>query len=591
MTPTPPPNLSLRNRVDDERIALLYNTTLTVTLSTALMVGLIVIIVWKTVAPSILMGWCLAVVAGRLAMEWLNYRYWRAPDRQTDPRRWGWLYSIFVCPSAIVWGTGIFLLPSADRPVVQTFLAICLVARGAGSMLTHASFPPALYASAGPITSALVLRYATLGGPDNYATAAIWLLFMVYVLAIGHRNAGTVTTSLALRYENEQLIEELKRNNVAAEEARKRAEQASRSKSQFFAAANHDLRQPLHSLGLFATALKNSITEPSKKALVDQILRCADSLVLLFDDLLDLSKLDAGQVRVRRERFTASQLLDRLETAFATSAKDKGLKLRIRLSPVVLYSDQTLVLRVLSNLVANALRYTDKGGVLVACRRHRDLIHFDVWDTGIGIPADQHERIFEEFYQLHNPERDRAKGLGLGLATVRRIAGLLGYQLTLRSAPGKGSLFRLTLPADHALQADKPDATDEVVVPDLLRNKTIVVVDDEAAVRLGMQSLLQSWGCDCVVAAEPEEVLDEIHGRRPDFIIADLRLRNQRSGIDAIQVLRKALGQAIPAVLISGDTATEQLQAVSAAGFTMLHKPLKAVRLRALLNHAFAHSA
>ena len=338
--------------------------------------------------------------------------------------------------------------------------------------------------------------------------------------------------------------------------------------------------------------MKNSVTEPSKKELVDQILRCADSLVLLFDDLLDLSKLDAGQVRVRRERFSATQLLDRLETAFATPATEKGLKLRIRMSPVVLYSDQTLIFRILSNLISNALRYTDRGGVLVACRRSRDRIHFDVWDTGIGIAPDQHEKIFEEFYQLHNPERGRAKGLGLGLATVRRIAELLDYHLTMRSVPGKGSMFRLTLPADHALlHAARPAMTDEVIVPDLLRNKTIVVVDDEAAVRLGMQSLFASWGCSCIAAAEADQILEEINGVRPDFIIADLRLRNDRSGIDAIRILRAQLGESIPAVLISGDTATEQLQAVSAAGLTMLHKPLKAIRLRALLNHAFAQSA
>lgn len=584
-------NHALRNRVDDERVALVYGSTLTVTLSTALMIAIIALAVWSKIPHSVLVGWALAVVAGRLLMEWLNYCYQRAPDRHTNPWRWGILYSVLIFPSAVIWGAAIFLLAPIDDPLIQTLIAVCLAMRGAAGLPTHASFPLAQYASAAPMMVALALRYATLGGAANYAMAAVWLLFMAYILIIGHRQAKNLITSLLLRYRNEQLVEELKRNNAEAEEARKRAEQASRSKSQFFAAANHDLRQPLHSLGLFATALKNSVTEPSKKELVDQILRCADSLVMLFDDLLDLSKLDAGQVRVRRERFSASQLLDRLETAFATPAKEKGLRLRIRLSPIALYSDQTLLFRVLSNLISNALRYTDRGGVLVACRKSGKHIHFEVWDTGIGIPADQHERIFEEFYQLHNPERDRAKGLGLGLATVRRITELLDHQLTMRSAPGKGSMFRLTLPFEHVLQGAKPSVTDEVVVPDLLRNKTIVVVDDEATVRQGMESLLLSWGCACVAAAEPEQVLDEINGRRPDFIIADLRLRNGRSGIDAIKELRARLGGAIPAIVISGDTATEQLQAVSAAGLTMLHKPLKAVRLRALLNHAFAQSA
>jgi CheY-like chemotaxis protein/anti-sigma regulatory factor (Ser/Thr protein kinase) len=244
--------------------------------------------------------------------------------------------------------------------------------------------------------------------------------------------------------------------------------------------------------------------------------------------------------------------------------------------------------RVLSNFVSNAIRYTENGGIIVAVRKRGMTAHIEVWDTGIGIQPEQHERIFEEFYQLANPERDRSRGLGLGLATVRRIAQLLGHSIRVSSTPGKGSRFTIEVPIADASRIQSVAATVEQKVPNLLGNKLIVVIDDEATVRLGMQSLLESWGCKCVTAIDAAEALQGMNGRLPDFIIADLRLRGNDTGIEAIRTLRSQFGDGIPAVLISGDTAAEQLRRVSAAGLTMMHKPLKAVRLRALLNHEFA---
>jgi CheY-like chemotaxis protein len=260
----------------------------------------------------------------------------------------------------------------------------------------------------------------------------------------------------------------------------------------------------------------------------------------------------------------------------------------VRRSKLSLATDATLVFRVLSNLVSNSLRYTEAGGIVVACRRRGNVAKIEVWDSGIGIPADQHERIFEEFYQLNNPARDRSRGLGLGLATVRRIVQLLGHPLWLRSTVGKGSRFTLEVPIADPARVQSVAQTIEQKVPNLIGGKLIIVIDDEESVRLGMRSLLESWGCKCIAAMDSAEALKSINGRAPDFIIADLRLRGDSTGIDAIRELRAELGNGIPAVLISGDTATEQLRKVSAAGLTMMHKPLKAVRLRALLNHEFA---
>jgi CheY-like chemotaxis protein len=322
--------------------------------------------------------------------------------------------------------------------------------------------------------------------------------------------------------------------------------------------------------------------------MIDQILQCTESLEQLFDNLLDISKLDAGQVEIKKEIIAVNLVFDRLRSTFAVPAQDKGIKLVVRRSRAMLLTDPTLLFRVLSNLVANSIRYTEKGGVIVACRKRAGAVCIEVWDSGIGIPVEQHDRIFEEFYQLNNPSRDRTRGLGLGLATVRRIVQLLDHPLRLRSSAGRGSRFSIEVPLADPNKIHSVAATIEQKVPNLIGGKLILVIDDEESVRLGMQSLLESWGCKCITAMDAEQALQSIDVRLPDFILADLRLRGDQNGIDAIRILRAKLGKGIPAVLISGDTAAEQLRKVSSAGLTMMHKPLKAVRLRALLNHEFA---
>jgi signal transduction histidine kinase len=554
------------------------------------MVAVLVLVAQTTSLASRAFWWAALVLAFRGVVEALYFFYQRAADRERHARRWGWRYTIAVSISACAWGSAAFLLTGSDSALTQV-IVLCLAFRAAASMLTHAYFPPALYTSTVPLVLAVALYYATLGGRSNLLICAIWFLFLWYALLTGHRQARSVLNSIALRYDNEKLVDELQQKNTANAEARFKAEQASLARSQFFAAANHDLRQPLHSLGLFATALRNIIPEQGKqRELIDQVMQSVESLELLFDDVLDISRLDSGQVKVQLDRFPVTDLMERLRAAYAVPAAQQHLKLRVRASKEMLWSDKTLLFRVLSNLVSNALRYTKEGGVLVATRWRRSGVRIEVWDSGVGIPGDQQERIFEEFYQLHNPERDRRKGLGLGLATVRRIVDLLGYQLTVRSTPGRGSVFRLDLPAHLMAPAAVPGITrtEEMAVPDLLSEKTIMVIDDEISIQMGMQSLLQSWGCKCVAAAGIEDALRLAQGRAPDFIVADLRLQNNVTGIEAIHTVRAALGKNIPAVLISGDTAPERLREISNAGLTILHKPLKPMRLRALLNHEFA---
>jgi two-component system, sensor histidine kinase len=579
---------ALTRRVEQQRIEMLYDNTLAVSGSALVMAALIAVIAWPHTKASNMVGWVGAALLVQASVLALSGAYRRASDRETASRRWGWRLAVAAGVAGIVWGSAVFVLVGPDKSLTLALISACLAGRATLSVVTHAHFPPTLHAFTVPIFGMLALRYITLGGYGNAALGVMWIAVLGYVLLFVDRQSRAVVAQIRLRYENEQLVEQLKRQNALAEQARARAEEANRSKSLFFAAANHDLRQPLHSLGLFATALRNNSAGRSSQALVDQMLKCTESLEQLFDNLLDISKLDAGQVEVKREIVPTDAVFDRIRSTFAVPAQDKGLRLTVRRSKMMLATDATLLFRVLSNLVSNALRYTENGGILVACRRRGNVAKVEVWDTGIGIPAEQHERIFEEFYQLNNPSRDRSRGLGLGLATVRRIVQLLGHPLWLRSTVGRGSRFTIEVPIADPTRVQSVAATIEQKVPNLIGGKLIVVIDDEESVRLGMQSLLESWGCKCITAMDSAEALRSIDGRAPDFIIADLRLRGESTGIDAIRDLRGQLGNSIPAVLISGDTATEQLRKVSAAGLTMMHKPLKAVRLRALLNHEFA---
>ncbi|HEX2494281.1 MAG TPA: hybrid sensor histidine kinase/response regulator, partial [Steroidobacter sp.] len=532
----------LQRRVEQQRVAMLYGNTLALSSSALLMAALIVVIVWPHGRRVNLALWAGCILLVQFHIQWLSIAYRRAKDRDTAPREWGWRLALAAAAAGVVWGAAPFVLATPEQSLTIALLSACLAGRVTISVMTHAYFPPALHSFAAPVFSLLALRYMTLGGYGNAALGIMWIAVLGYVLLFVDRQARAAVAQIRVRCENEQLVEQLRQQNDLAEHARARAEEASRSKSLFFAAANHDLRQPLHSLGLFATALRNAPADEASRRLIDQILQCTESLEQLFDNLLDISRLEAGQVAVKREVVNADAVLERLRSTFAQQAQEKGLRLSVRRSRAMLTTDPTLLFRILSNLVANAIRYTERGGVIVACRRRGRVASIEVWDSGIGIPREQHRRIFEEFYQLNNPSRDRTRGLGLGLATVRRIGELLDHPLRLRSTPGRGSCFCIEAPLADPANIVRAPSTVEQMAPNLIGGKLIVVIDDEASVRLGMHSLLTSWGAKCVATDDAEEALAALGARTPDFIIADLRLRDERDGIEVIGRLRAKLG-------------------------------------------------
>ncbi|SIT43285.1 Integral membrane sensor hybrid histidine kinase [Paraburkholderia ribeironis] len=388
----------------------------------------------------------------------------------------------------------------------------------------------------------------------------------------------------ALQHVTQALEQEIKQHV----EARREAEAANRAKSQFLAAASHDLRQPLHALGLFAAGLTSVVREPSVLGIVAKINDCTESLEELFNELLDISKLDAGVIQPVSSYFPIEALFSKLRVEYEPMAIEKGLSLKIMTSKAQVFSDSILLEQILSNLIANAIRYTPSGGrVLVGCRRRAQKLRVQVWDTGIGIPAHQTEKIFEEFYQLGNPERDRRKGLGLGLAIVKRTAKLLGSDVQLASQPGRGSVFSFEIPIGYPpLSVPKQSIPPGDFSTDAVKGSLIAVVDDEPEILDAMYTLLSQWGCETVCAATLEEATQRLsrHARRPDAFLVDYRLREGVSGIGVIQNLQARFGSDIPAVLITGETAPDSLREVNESGYQQIHKPLPPARLHELLS-------
>lgn len=392
--------------------------------------------------------------------------------------------------------------------------------------------------------------------------------------------AGRLTLS------REDLTQRIEAATLQLRERTEEAERANLAKTRFLAAASHDLRQPMHALGLFVAELAQKQHEGNIQGLIDRIAASAEAMENLLDSLLDISKLDAGVVVATAREFPLASLFQRIANDFGHLAVDKGLRLRVRPSPLWGYSDPVLLERILGNLVGNALRYTPSGSILVAARKRGDHVLVEVRDSGIGIPAEEQVSIFQEFVQLGNTARDRSKGLGLGLAIVRRLADLLHHPITLRSAPGRGSAFGILLPLSQPTSTAVTDA-----VPDSeFTGAVVTVIDDDALAQESLTGLLRAWGCFVVASDSLDSLLERLDELEvtPTVIVSDFRLPGELSGLDVIAVLRSRFGKRLPALLLSGDTGSEILRRATDQGVPLLNKPVRPARLRAALVHLFA---
>ena len=391
-----------------------------------------------------------------------------------------------------------------------------------------------------------------------------------------------IMRDISVRMEMERMLRAAKEE---AEVARAAAERANSAKSKFLAAATHDLRQPVQSLMLLSSAVASIHTERRARELLGHMDQALDALKGLLDSLLDISKLDAGIVMAKVEVFPLSTVLQSIDQVYRPLAAGKKLDWRILAPEVRVRSDPTLLGRMLRNLVENAIRYTETGSVVIDCVPCGEAVRIEVRDTGVGIPAESHEEIFTEFHQIGNQERDQSQGLGLGLAIVRRLSRLLGHGVEVHSELGRGSVFAVEVPLVSAAPARIPASAP------LSRSKAgrfVLIIEDNAIVRLGLHSILEDWNYHVLSAGSTGEAVEHLASsdRPPDIIIADYRLRDYRTGTEAIRIIRDLFNTRIPSVMLTGENSPDCMRDAEAEDFSILHKPITPVQLLGFLQNA-----
>ena len=539
-------------------------------LSTILIVALYF---WESVDRSLLLVWTgsnLLLMALRVVMV---KRYQRI-GLVENAVYWGYLFTLSSMISGMLWGAfPVFLLDTSKLADVF-FLTTIMTGIVAGSLVPLSVFFPAHHV----FSSFTLLPLIVVALLDEQRVLfSIGILLIIYLLVMYAFSLvvnATIRRSIELRFENLDLLENLKKQKEIAEKA-------NTDKSRFLAATSHDLRQPLHAMDLYLGALANLIRDAEQHALLEKSRQASKALNSLLTALMDISRLDAGEVVIERKPVDVRVMLENIANEFREQAGDKNIRIDVSADDAVVDSDPLMLSRMLRNLLNNACAHSGADAIQLRARQQGDTLELAVCDNGCGIPFDKQEKVFSEFYQLHNPERDRSKGLGLGLAIVHRLAALLQHDLRLRSAPGEGCCFYLSLPCLSGVVPGE-QAADEILDSDI-SGSFIIFVDDEAGVRDAMRILLRQWGCEVLMADGLQSLREELQAQsypQPDWVISDYRLRDDTSGLDVVALVQQHFDAGVPAIIISGDTDKAVAHKVKAAGYRLLHKPVQPAVLR-----------
>ena len=536
------------------------------------------------VAPALLAGWFGAQAAYQVVRILIYRAYWREPPAAEQAPRWARLYVLQALTNGCIWGSAGVLF-FTQSPIHETLLVIMLCGVAAGTIPVNAVILPSFIVAVLAILPALILRLLWVGDQPHVMLGAMLTLYLTAILLWGRDMHRVLIESFLRRFGNLELIGRLSRQTEIAEIAKMKAESADAAKSKFLAAASHDLRQPMHALSIFSEILREEADPEKMREVAGYMDASVKALGHLFDALLDISRLDAGVVPVQEIDFPLGDLLARLYADFRPVAARKHLRLDYVQTRAVVRADPILLEQMLRNLLANAVRYTDKGGIVLGCRRRGLRLRVEVRDTGAGIPVEHLDAIFQEFVQINNPERDREKGLGLGLAIVRRLSILLDYPVEVRSRLGRGSVFSVDLPLGRLTQVQA--APEEADLGGLggFDGLRVLVIDDEGGVLNATGRLLASWGCETLLAESLSEAASRLKRAawEPQFVLCDYRLREGATGVDALDWLRSLYGERMPCLLITGDIEAERLRAVRESGYTVLHKPVQPAKLRAVM--------
>jgi signal transduction histidine kinase len=514
--------------------------------------------------------------AVRLALYRAYPRISREPH---DWRRWALWFTLGTLAGGLTIGCGSIWMVAGERIDLQLIALLLIFACTGGAVGAFGAYLPAFYVFFTAVAAAPTVWIFSRGDALHTTIGVLFVLWFLAVAEQARRASTQFVESIRLRLENVDLVEDLRREKALAEEANV-------AKSRFLAAASHDLRQPVHALSVFVGALRSHEMDAQARGLLGHIEGSVRALSGLFGGLLDISRLDAGVVAVNRVPFAIHPVMQRVALEFQAEAQAKGIRLRARPTRALVHSDPVLVERILRNLVSNAIRYTARGRVLIGCRRRGSQLRLQVWDTGPGIAPTEQERVFQEFYQIGNPQRDRTRGVGLGLAIVKRLATLLDHRLELRSWLGRGTCFEVHMPyASAGAKAQVDIGVTQPATSSARGSGLILVIDDERAIQIAMKSLLESWGYSVIAAGSYDEMMEGIaeHPEVPRLIVCDYRLRDNETGSAVIERLRNEYNEEIPGMLITGDTAPDRIREAQASGYLLLHKPVPNSRLRSAI--------
>lgn len=590
----PAPAQPIRHSTLGEETLALYAYTTATLLGLAAGFGMLMLLFWQSTPLVVMLPWMLLFVGLWFVRVFLAQAFRRVVKKHgesTDFARWHLYWTILTLCSGATWGLSGWIFYTQGLGIQQTGLIVVIYTFCIAVVPVLANQPRVFVVYVMLCFVPLIVRIAT--GRDAYsyqlAGGLLIIVTLTTVLARNYRQALQRVIELKVRADD--LLDQLRVEKQAAEDARREAEIANRAKTQFFTAASHDLRQPLHAMGLFAEALRQRTHEPEVANLVVSINASVDALEGLFSELLDITRIDSGGVEVHPQGFEMADILRKIRLHYEPTAFEKGLALKLRGGHRVVHGDPLLVERIVRNLVSNAIRYTNDGGVLVACRARGDKVWVQVWDSGLGIRAEEQAKVFEEFYQVPNTAAvspEQRKGLGLGLAIVKRLADLMGARIWLRSVHGRGTVFTLELPVGVKPRPQAQTLPGKGPIGLTLEGRTIVVVEDEPAVRAGLEVLLQGWGASIVsfdsvggasawaAAADPAVV-------KPDLFIVDYRLEQGRNGVDAIVAMRARFGPQVPAIVVTGSTMTGHDKEAQEQDFHILLKPVVPNKLRAMI--------
>jgi signal transduction histidine kinase/CheY-like chemotaxis protein len=525
----------------------------------------LVAVFWNTHDQNELIFWFIALLLESLLRlrSARGFQLGLEPANQTSrwASRWLWMSAT----AGALWGTAGYHFYAPELVIQQLVFMAIILGVIFGSLTLYASYGPALFLYLPLVLLPLVIRMIAQHDPANYTGAAIVLAVLGFTLFFGRNFGRTISESVRSTIQNEVLVRQLLAEKRTADQARRAAEAATRSKTQFFAAASHDLRQPLQAIGIYCSLLRKRASGPMVP-LVRNLSTGVETLSKLVEELLEISRLDSGAIKPQIAPVALFDLFLVLQREFLPLAAAKRLDLRIRPTHLVVTTDPFLLSRVLRNLVANAIRYTSRGGVLMAARRHGDFINIDVWDTGPGIHQQELSRVFEEFYRGESSKTDVGgpgnKGFGLGLSIVRRICGVLGHALTVRTRPGSGTMFRVTLPRSTVTPPRRNNlqqSAESAIQP--IPGHRIVVLEDNEAILNSLTRLLRSWGADVISATGFTGALVKHlgHDRRADLIIADQNLGGPVDGAEAVFRMRELIGVPIPVIMLTAVGALDVL--------------------------------